>query len=96
MIKRTSRDNARTPMQWNDSENAGFSTVKPWLKVNKNYKEVNVENQQFDENSVFSFWKTETRLPRLRSFATTRIKKGMFTWWLVLSFSVGRGMARLS
>ena len=62
MIKRTSRDNARTPMQWNDSENAGFSTVKPWLKVNKNYKEVNVENQQFDESSVFSFWKRMIKL----------------------------------
>ena len=62
MIKRTSRDNARTPMQWNDSENAGFSTVKPWLKVNKNYKEVNVENQQFDEKSVFSFWKRMIKL----------------------------------
>ena len=62
MIKRTSRDNARTPMQWNDSENAGFSTKKTWLKVNKNYKVVNVENQQFDENSVFSFWKKMIKL----------------------------------
>ena len=42
MIKRTSRDNARTPMQWSAEENAGFTEGKPWLKVNGNYKEVNV------------------------------------------------------
>ena len=62
MIKRTSRDNARTPMQWSKDENAGFSTQKPWLKINKNYKLVNVSNQQFDENSVFTFWKKMIKL----------------------------------
>lgn len=57
MIKRTSRDNARTPMQWSDKENAGFTTGKPWLKINGNYKEVNVERELADENGVLAFWK---------------------------------------
>ena len=57
MIKRTSRDNARTPMQWNDGENAGFSSVKPWLKVNGNYKTVNAERECLNENGVLAFWK---------------------------------------
>ena len=57
MIRRTSRDNARTPMQWNDSPNAGFTTGKPWLKVNGNYREVNVAKDTADETGVFAFWK---------------------------------------
>lgn len=52
-----SRDNARTPMQWDDSENAGFTTGTPWLKVNPNYKSINVKNQLTDENSVLSYYK---------------------------------------
>lgn len=48
-----SRDNARTPMLWNDSENAGFTTGKPWLKVNENYTEINAEAALADEYSVF-------------------------------------------
>ncbi len=57
MIQRTSRDNARTPMQWTGGAQAGFSSVKPWLKVNGNYKDVNVEKEMSDENGVLSFWK---------------------------------------
>lgn len=52
-----SRDNARTPMQWNDKEYAGFSKIKPWLEVNSNYKQINVENQLNDKNSIFNFYK---------------------------------------
>ena len=52
-----SRDNARTPMQWNGGENAGFTTGKPWLKVNPNFKEINVENQENDENSVLNYYR---------------------------------------
>lgn len=51
------RDNARTPMQWDDTENAGFTTGTPWLKVNPNYKQINAAAQIHDENSVFSYYK---------------------------------------
>ena len=51
------RDNARTPMQWDDSENAGFTTGKPWLAVNKNYKEINVKKALEDKNSIFYHYK---------------------------------------
>ncbi len=48
-----SRDNARTPMQWNDSKNAGFSDGTPWLKVNPNYTQINAAKQIEEEDSVF-------------------------------------------
>lgn len=51
------RDNARTPMQWDDSENAGFTSGQPWIKVNPNYKEINVKSQLKDENSIFNYYK---------------------------------------
>lgn len=51
-----SRDQSRTPMQWNDTEYAGFSTVKPWLKVNDNYKKVNAENEMKKRNGIFAFY----------------------------------------
>ena len=57
MIKATSRDNARTPMQWNGGKNAGFTAGKPWLKLHPNYTEVNVESDLKNENGVISFFK---------------------------------------
>lgn len=51
------RDNARTPMQWDDSCYAGFSESEPWIKLNPNYKEINAANQLNDQNSVFSCYK---------------------------------------
>ena len=51
-----SRDNARTPVQWDDSLYAGFSTHKPWIGVNPNYKEINAASQMKDDNSVFRFY----------------------------------------
>lgn len=51
------RDNARTPMQWDSSEYAGFSSVEPWLKVNPRYKEINVEEALKDKNSIFYYYK---------------------------------------
>ena len=51
-----SRDNARTPMQWDDSIYAGFSTQEPWLKVNPNYKQINAASQMQDETSIFAFY----------------------------------------
>ena len=61
-LKRISRDNARTPMQWDDSKNAGFTTGTPWLKVNANYPEVNAKAQVNDPDSVFSYYKKLIRL----------------------------------
>jgi oligo-1,6-glucosidase len=52
-----SRDSARTPVQWDDSDNAGFSESKPWFYVNENYKEVNVKQQEADPNSVLNFYR---------------------------------------
>lgn len=53
-----SRDNARTPMQWSDEPNAGFTTAfNPWLKVNPRYTQINVEQQQNDENSVLNYYR---------------------------------------
>jgi len=55
-INLLARDHARSPVQWDDTENAGFSTGKPWMRVNDNYKEINVASQVNDPNSLFSFW----------------------------------------
>ena len=57
MIQRTSRDNARTPMQWSDSAGAGFTKGTPWLKINENYKTVNVESENARTDGVLAFWK---------------------------------------
>lgn len=51
------RDNARTPIQWDDSDNAGFTTGEPWIKVNPNYKEINAKSQINDEDSIFNYYK---------------------------------------
>ena len=51
-----SRDNARTPMQWDDSEQAGFTDGESWIKVNPNYKEINAAQQLKDPNSIFHYY----------------------------------------
>ena len=57
-----SRDNARTPMQWDDSTNAGFSDAEPWIMVNPNYKEINVREQLSREDSILNYYKKLIRL----------------------------------
>lgn len=52
-----SRDNARTPMQWDDTKHAGFTAGTPWISVNPNYKEVNAKAETADPNSVFHYYK---------------------------------------
>lgn len=52
-LRAKARDNARTPMQWNSDVNAGFSKVKPWYRVNRNYVDINVEKALADKNSIF-------------------------------------------
>lgn len=57
LLRVYSRENARTPVQWSDEENAGFSTHEPWMIVNPNYKEINLAKQKDDSNSVYAFYK---------------------------------------
>ncbi|MFV8828610.1 glycoside hydrolase family 13 protein [Alkalihalobacterium sp. APHAB7] len=52
-----SRDNARTPVQWDDSANAGFTSGEPWIQVNPNYKKVNAKQAMEDPNSIFHFYR---------------------------------------
>ena len=57
VIQRSTRENARTPVQWSDARNAGFSTAEPWFPVNDNYHQVNVQAQEEDENSLLNFYR---------------------------------------
>ena len=66
-----SRDNARTPVQWNTEKNAGFTTGTPWLEVNPDYKEINVESQLTDSNSLLSFYKKMTALRKTQEYKDT-------------------------
>lgn len=61
IIKQKSRDNSRTPMQWDDSENAGFTEGTPWLKVADNYKDINTENETVSLK-IFNYYKELIRL----------------------------------
>ncbi len=61
-ISRRGRDSARTPMQWDDTENAGFTTGVPWLKVNPNYMEINAAEQMGREDSVYRYYQKLIRL----------------------------------
>ena len=69
LVNKFSRDNGRTPFQWNDSINAGFTEGTPWLGVNKNYKEINVESQLNDKNSVLSFHKELIKLRKSEEYS---------------------------
>ncbi|OXS63004.1 glycoside hydrolase family 13 protein [Rossellomorea vietnamensis] len=64
IIWASSRDNSRTPMQWSAGENSGFTTGTPWMKVNPNYKTINVEAQDKDENSILNFYKKMIQLKK--------------------------------
>lgn len=57
IIQIHSRDNGRTPMQWNDSVNGGFTTGEPWIGVNSNYTSINAESQLKEEDSIFNYYK---------------------------------------
>lgn len=60
----SSRDNSRTPMQWSDEPQAGFTTGTPWLGVNPNYKTINVEKQLHDQHSILHFYKKMIKLKK--------------------------------
>lgn len=69
--KQTSRDNGRTPFQWDNSTNAGFTIGKPWLKVNPNYTSVNVAMQEQDPNSCLNYFKKLIQLRKQTNIFTT-------------------------
>ena len=71
IVKHYSRDNSRTPFQWDTSENAGFTTGKPWLMVNPDYKRINVASQINDPNSVLSYYKKLTALRKNPEYSET-------------------------
>ena len=75
MIKKTSRDNARTPMQWNGKVGAGFTDGKPWLKINPNYTEINVERDLADPDGIIAFFK---KINQYKSSSAV-LKDGDFT-----------------
>ncbi len=62
IVMKMTRDHARTPMQWNDKPYAGFSSVKPWIKMNSNFDSINVQQQLDDSTSVLSFYRKLTLL----------------------------------
>ena len=61
-LQKRSRDNSRTPMQWDDTENAGFTTGEPWIAVNKNYPHINAKIELGDANSVFRYYQKMIKL----------------------------------
>ena len=72
-VSRYSRDNARTPVQWDDSENAGFSKGQPWLPVNPNYDRINVASQIQDPESLLSYYKKLTALRKNPPYKETLV-----------------------
>ena len=76
IVNRYSRDNARTPVQWDSSENAGFTTGTPWLPLNPNYKKINVAQQEKDPESVLSYYKKLTALRKNPEYKETMVYGG--------------------
>ncbi len=74
LLKRA-RDHARTPMQWNTKENAGFTTGKPWFLVNPNYNEINVEQSIKDHDSIFYYYK---KLINIKHTYAEHIKNSLY------------------
>ena len=72
-VSRYSRDNARTPVQWDNSVNAGFSREEPWIPVNPNYKRINVASQIQDPESLLSYYKRLTALRKNPAYKETLV-----------------------
>ena len=73
LVRKFSRDHARTPVQWSAEENAGFSSHKPWMMVNPNYKELNLEAQKKDPGSVYHHYKKMIALRKHPSYSHTLV-----------------------
>ena len=61
-VKKMSRDNARVPFSWDDTEHAGFTTGEPWLMNNSDYKKINLAAQRNDEHSVYQYYRSLIQL----------------------------------
>lgn len=102
-LSKVCRDNGRTPLQWDDSKNAGFSSGIPWIEIGKNYKEINVKNALAAPNSVFHYYQTlislrkenplmvygdyEDLLPAHKQIYAYRRSLNGKAWYIVLNFS---------
>ena len=73
VVNHFSRDNARTPMHWDASENAGFTTGKPWLQVNPNYTRINLASQKDDPDSIYNFYRQLIRLRNHEAYHETLV-----------------------
>jgi oligo-1,6-glucosidase len=86
MIKRTGRDNSRTPIQWSSEPNGGFSSSSPWLGVNRNYMYINADKQSADDRSILSFYKrmisfrAGSEILRRGSFRPLHISRSVFAF----------------
>ena len=81
IVSKYSRDNARTPMQWTDGANAGFTTGMPWLKVNPNYPSINATAQVGDADSVYSFYKKMIALRKDPVYKETIVYGALEPMW---------------
>ena len=88
-INHIGRDNARTPMQWDDTENAGFTTGTPWIGVNPNYGEINARAELADETSVFHYYKNLISLRKSQEWGEV-LMEGDYTPWLEEDEEIGR------
>ena len=70
-IRDSSRDNARTPMQWTDDENAGFTDGMPWLAMNPNYRQINVREQEARTDSVLVYYRRLVHLRKADAYRET-------------------------
>ena len=80
-VTKYSRDNARTPMQWSDGANAGFTTGTPWLKVNPNFVSINAAAQMDDQDSVRSFYKKLITLRKDNKYKETIVYGALEPIW---------------
>lgn len=80
-VNRLSRDNARTPFQWDASENAGFTSGTPWLRINPNYTQINAAEQMSREDSVFNYYKKLTTLRKNPQYADTIVYGNLEPVW---------------
>ena len=77
-VHKVSRDNARTPLHWNDSKHGGFSDSKPWFKINPNFTEINVEADRKSKKSIFEYYKKLIKLRHEESILTDGIYELLF------------------